>query len=177
MDEENSNTPQQDQQTSSEPATPATPEAPMAAPTQPAATVDPVEPAQPMAGTAPVQPVPSPQPATSGDSSGNQAPEAPVEGNKSFLAAWLLSYFLGILGVDRFYLGYTGLGLLKLITLGGCGIWALIDWILIWSGSLKAADGTVLTGRQENLKTVLYVFAIVALTTVFGNIAYMTILG
>jgi TM2 domain-containing membrane protein YozV len=55
--------------------------------------------------------------------------------------AVLLSLFVGGLGVDRFYLGYTGLGIAKLLTLGGCGIWALIDLILIIMGKLKDADG------------------------------------
>lgn len=63
---------------------------------------------------------------------------------KKWLVALLLSIFLGSLGVDRFYLGYTGLGLGKLFTLGGCGIWSLIDLILIAAGSVKAADGSEL---------------------------------
>jgi TM2 domain-containing membrane protein YozV len=51
--------------------------------------------------------------------------------NKNWVIALVLSIFLGGLGIDRFYLGYVGLGILKLITLGGLGIWWLIDLILI----------------------------------------------
>ncbi|MBR2250498.1 MAG: TM2 domain-containing protein [Prevotella sp.] len=43
----------------------------------------------------------------------------------------VISFFLGALGIDRFYLGDTGMGIGKLLTGGGCGIWALIDLFLI----------------------------------------------
>lgn len=43
----------------------------------------------------------------------------------------LISLFLGHLGIDRFILGNTGLGVVKLITCGGCGVWTIIDWFKI----------------------------------------------
>lgn len=68
-----------------------------------------------------------------------------VFSDKSFTTALILSVLLGGLGVDRFYLGYTGLGVLKLITLGGCGIWALIDLILIATRKVLDSDGKPLS--------------------------------
>ena len=54
---------------------------------------------------------------------------------KNFTVAILLSLFAGFFGVDRFYLGCTWTGILKLLTLGGLGIWGLIDLIRLASGS------------------------------------------
>jgi TM2 domain-containing membrane protein YozV len=60
---------------------------------------------------------------------------------KSQLVALLLALFIGVLGIHRFYLGYMGIGIIQLLTLGGFGIWALIDLIMIITGSLKPKDG------------------------------------
>lgn len=70
-----------------------------------------------------------------------QQPYIPGPPPKSFTTAVLLSFFLGGLGVDRFYLGYTGLGIGKLLTLGGCGVWALIDFILIVTRKVNDSTG------------------------------------
>lgn len=66
---------------------------------------------------------------------------------RSFIAALILSILVGSLGIDRFYLGYIGLGILKLLTAGGCGVWWLIDVILIATKKLKDADGNELEGN------------------------------
>jgi len=75
-----------------------------------------------------------PPPPAAPNSSGQQS-------DKEWLVAVLLSWFVGFLGIDRFYLGYTGLGIAKLLTGGGCGVWALIDAILITVGSVNDAQG------------------------------------
>ncbi len=62
-------------------------------------------------------------------------------GEKSQLIALLLVIFVGGLGIHRFYLGYTWQGVVQLLTLGGCGIWALIDLIRIITGDLKPKNG------------------------------------
>ena len=60
---------------------------------------------------------------------------------KSRLVALLLCFFLGYLGVHRFYVGKVGTGVLMIFTLGGLGIWYLIDLIMISIGSFKDSNG------------------------------------
>jgi TM2 domain-containing membrane protein YozV len=72
---------------------------------------------------------------------GDQKPTFFGDQKRKWLVALLLSIFLGGLGIDRFYLGYIGLGILKFITLGGCGIWSLIDVVLIAMNKLPDANG------------------------------------
>ena len=59
----------------------------------------------------------------------------------------LLSIFLGYLGVDRFYTGNMMLGIIKLITFGGCGIWTIIDIILIVTGGYTDGQGRPLVRK------------------------------
>ena len=65
----------------------------------------------------------------------------PVTSEKTFVATLLLALLLGGLGIHRFYVGKTGTGILMLLTLGGLGIWSLIDLIIIATGNFKDGDG------------------------------------
>ena len=64
---------------------------------------------------------------------------------KSKLTAILLCFFLGSLGIHRFYLGYTLIGVIQLLTFGGVLIWAIIDFIRLIIDSLKDSEGNNLT--------------------------------
>jgi TM2 domain-containing membrane protein YozV len=64
---------------------------------------------------------------------------------KRILPAFLLCFFFGVLGVHRFYVGKIGTGILQLVTLGGLGIWALIDFIMIIVGASTDKGGNKIT--------------------------------
>lgn len=55
--------------------------------------------------------------------------------------ALILVLLVGILGIHRMYLGYVGIGIIQLLTLGLCGIWTLVDFIMIITGDLKPKNG------------------------------------
>ena len=94
------------------------------------------------------------------------------EGSKSFVGTLLLSYFLGMFGVDRFYLGKTRSGVWKLATLGGFGYWWLIDLILTLVGRQRDVWGLRLSGYDKHKKTVWIVIgAVVGLAIVIGAVS------
>jgi TM2 domain-containing membrane protein YozV len=69
------------------------------------------------------------------------ATTAVATGQKAWIVTLLLSFFVGVLGVHRFYVGKIGTGILMLLTLGGFGVWALIDFIMIAVGKFSDKQG------------------------------------
>ena len=65
--------------------------------------------------------------------------------DKRILPALLLCFFFGVLGVHRFYVGKIGTGILQLVTLGGLGIWVVIDFIMIIVGAFTDKQGKKIT--------------------------------
>lgn len=60
---------------------------------------------------------------------------------KKMVVAALLCLFFGVLGFHRFYVGKIGTGVLQIFTFGGLGIWSLVDFIMILTGSFKDSEG------------------------------------
>ena len=79
-----------------------------------------------------------------------------MEKKRSYVATLLLSYFLGVFGIHRFYTGYIGIGIAQLLTLGGCGIWALIDFINICFNNFKDAEGNELDEPNLTLGKIFF---------------------
>lgn len=77
---------------------------------------------------------------------------------KSHTTSLLLSFFLGGLGLHRFYTGYTALGIIQILTLGGCGIWSLIDFISLCFNNYKDIEGQELENYNKTLSMILFGF-------------------
>ena len=112
--------------------------------------VQPVQPVQPVQRVAPGM-IPSSMPgiaqpaATALGAAQSSAPGLTSESSeKKILPAFLLCFFLGPLGIHRFFVGKTGSGIAQIFTLGGCTIWSFIDLIMIACGSFKDSKGKTL---------------------------------
>jgi TM2 domain-containing membrane protein YozV len=89
---------------------------------------------------------------------------------KNFVVAWLLSLLLGYFGIDRFYLGKIGTGVLKLITAGGLGIWYLVDLIILLSGAGRDKQERPLEGYEKNKTVAIIVSILFVLIFGFGGV-------
>ena len=69
----------------------------------------------------------------------------PGGSDKLIVVAAILCFFFGVFGIHRFYVGKVGTGLLQIITLGGFGIWYLVDLIMILIGKFRDKQGNLLT--------------------------------
>ena len=65
--------------------------------------------------------------------------------DKRILPAFLLCFLFGVFGAHRFYVGKTGTAIIMIFTLGGLGIWMMIDLILIIVGAFTDSNGVKIT--------------------------------
>jgi TM2 domain-containing membrane protein YozV len=108
------------------------------------------------------------------------APQQPASEQRHFLAAFFLSFMWGTFGIDRFYLGKIGTGILKLLSLGGFGVWAMIDLVLIMSGSMRDKQNRELLefARYKRLaaRVVIWFAVVLGVFTLLSGIGTIALL-
>jgi len=96
---------------------------------------------------------------------------------RHFLILFFFSFMWGTFGVDRFYMGYIGTGLLKLLTLGGFGFWAMTDMIVIMTGTFRDKEGRLTLQADEYKKfagrTILWFSVILGLAVLINGVLFI----
>ena len=108
------------------------------------------------------------------------APKPVVDKRRHFLAVFFLSFMWGVFGADRFYLGKYWTGLLKLLTFGGLGLWAIIDLTMVMSGSMRDKQGNEMREyarykRFANNYALIFTIIVIALIVLTGVSTYYAI--
>ena len=96
--------------------------------------------------------------------------------SRKFLDTLLLSWFLGIYGIHRFYTGYFAIGIVQLLTLGGCGIWSVIDFISICLGNFNDSKDNPLEKYDRRLGLTILALNIIGILLIFGIIFFMAVI-
>jgi len=123
---------------------------------QPAQPIEFPKPSAPPQPTAPIEVAPTPL----------AKPIAVVKKSprqRHFLATFFISFFWGVFGADRIYMGYWGLGILKLVTVGGFGIWVIVDLFLVMGGYMRDKQGREMLQVAEYKKFASNTIMILAL--------------
>ena len=94
-----------------------------------------------------------------------QAPKS----SRSYILTMFLAFFVGWLGIHRFYTGYILIGVLQLLSAGGLGLWVLVDLIALALNKYKDADGNELNGH--NVGCAMIVGIIIILSFIMGGIS------
>ena len=90
---------------------------------------------------------------------------------KKFIDVILLSYFLGYLGVHRFYTGYIGIGVAQLLTVGGCGLWSFIDFVAICFNAYKDSEGRPLYKYDKMIGVLFFIVPLIFLLIIISIFA------
>ena len=101
----------------------------------------------------------------------------PAMPQRKFFTTGLFAILLGGFGVDHFYLGKNGTGIAKLLTCGGCGIWALVDVIILLTGGTRDAQGRPLTEETpQNKRNLILIYVGVVLFSLIMGLVNQAVL-